>query len=537
MECDICQRGFNARRKPCCKSCAQATLYGPRVEQAAALLGREKSHTHVEAVVRPGNDGILAALPEDADWDAITSGIKTHSHERAREERAAAEERIKDITEKVDLLKKQIEDYNAVVAKQREQNERRRRDLAAEWQQLEKRKGRAMDPVQTAIRKAKHRLDKVHSRTVEARDFLCRELSSLNGLKKVKYEDGKTEHHLCGIQIPNLRDLNGINGRIKVDIIETPSGRKALVEPHELISASLDNLCRFIETCCHYLSVRLPAEVIMPHNDFPHGAIMTRDSSYKISNPRYPGTGTSQTASPATSRLIHKNEPSRPRLLHLTEPLPQFQKENFKACAFFIEGVALLAYDVAWLCTSQGVENLKEFEDICAIGPNLHRLFPGRDCKSQRPTLTRNLTLARNLPTTVADERSGKTPPDQNPRFGSHSDGSARHALAGYEGHEIFHDWKPNRALFTDQLRSYLRNETSRAEWHIVDDTEWDEELEDERPVLVGDAKRSLERKGPAMSVMTVAPHDGADETTSPTNKTKGNSGWMKVRGRPGENN
>lgn len=532
MQCSICERPFNARRKRFCASCARATLYAGRVEQAAALLDREKSHTHVEAVVRPGNDGVLAALSEDADWDAITTGIKTHSYERTKADIKIAEGRIRDITDKADKLRQQIQDYKVFSEKQKEANERHRRELATEQTRLAKHKSRALESVQVAVKKARHRLDKVHKRTLEAREHLCREASALSGLKKVKNEDGWTEYRLSGVSVPDLRDLNGINSKIKTDIIETPSGGKRLSEPHEIVSASFDNICRFIGICCHYLSVRLPAEIILPHSDFPHAAILPRDSSYRTSNVRYPGFGSSQSSSPVASRILQRNDLSRPRLLQLDRPLPQLQKEDSKTALFFLEGVTFLAYDIAWLCRSQGMDSINSFGDISAIGQNLHQLFTGRDSKSQnRPALNRNISSA-----TAKTERSTTSARDTKPHLGMHSHDSAQHSLVGHEGFALFNHeaWPVSITRLSDHIKSYLRQETARAEWHIVDDTEWDEELEDERPVLIGGARRQPDAKDAAMSVLSVKPSDGTDEADLPV-RERGKSGWMKVRGRGGE--
>lgn len=524
MQCDICTRDFRGKRKPFCASCAHATLYGPRLEQAKALLTREKAHTHAEAVVRPGNDGVIAALPEDADWDAITTGVKANNVKRTKAEKETVDERINRITSKAEQLRQQIESYKAVASKQKEDNDRRRKDVVTEREQLDKVKARAIEPVQAAIRKARHRLDKVHKRTIEAREHLCREVSSLSGLNKSKDSKGRNQYFINGLHLPDLRDLNGISGKIRTEVVETASGRRTIAEPHELISASLDNVCRFLGICCHYLSIRLPAEIVLAHNDFPHAAILPRDSSYKFGDVRYPGS--SRSSSPEASRVLARSDLSRPRLLQLDRPLPQLQKEDAKAATLFIEGVSLLAYDIAWLCRSQGIETVNTNNDIYDIGRNLHQLFPAKS--QNRPPLTRNVTSPTNEP-----EQPTTGTADNKPSFGTHSHGGARHSLAGHEGFDLFRheSWQISVTRLTDQLRSYLRNETARAEWHIVDDTEWDEEVEHEKPVLVGGARRP----GPAMSVLSVKPSDGMDEDERPALAGKKNAGWMKIRERGGE--
>ena len=522
MPCGICTKNFDSRRKPFCASCAKAKLYGPRVEQAASLLSREKTHTHAEAVLRPGNDGILAALPEDADLDAITAAVKTNSAHRAGEEREAIDGRIRDITEKADRLKEDIAAYKGLIASRKETNASRSARLNAEHAQLDKDKARVSEPIKSAVVKARHRLNKVHTRTMEAREYLCQEAGVLSGLKKTKLPDGRSQFVLRGLPIPNLRELNGTTKRLKSETISSGSDYKDILAPHELMSGSMDSMCRFLGLCCHYLSIRLPAEIIQPHHNFPHPAILPISSSYKPRLPFYPGS------QPPDAGIVPPTEGSRPRLLQLDRPLPQMLKEDAKTAQLFIEGVSLLAYDIAWLCRTQGTGSLNAFEEICDLGRNLYQLFPSKDSKS-RPSLNRTISTA----TTIKPDRSIAEAEDTKPRFGSYSHGSSRNSLAGSQAEDQLPEWKLSITKFVDQLKALLRNEAARAEWHIIDDTEWDEEMEHERPVLVGGYKRS-----PAMSVMTIKPSDGDDEIMDPKNiaaAAKGRSGWTKVRGRGGD--
>ena len=527
MECSLCARTLDGRRKANCASCAKATIYGARFEQATSLLSREKAHTHVEAILRPGNDGVLAALPEDADWDAITAGVKTNSARRASEEREAVEARIQGIVETADRLKHDIQQYKTLIAERKKANERHRERLSVERAQLQKDNARVTEPVNAAVRKARHRLSKIHTRTIEARECLYQETSAISGLKKVRLPDGRSQFMLRGLPIPNLRELNGNGARLKIVTEEQDATSKLLIEPHELISASADNLCRFLGICYHYLSVRPPAEIIQPHNDFPHAAILPIGSSYKPHLPLYPGSKPSDedaTAKPPPPDL------STPRLLQLDRPLPRLLKEEPKAATLFIEGVSLLAYNLAWLYRTQGAGTLNTFEEMCDVGRNLYHLLPARDARDvkTRPPLNRNISTA---PATTT--RSATDLQDAKPRFGSYSHGTSRNSLADPESEDQLPEWKVSITRFVDQLKSYLRNEAARAEWHIIDDTEWDEEMEHEKAVLVGGMKRSL-----AMSVMTVKPSDDYDDDMAPRSAAvdpKGKSGWMKVRGRGGE--
>ncbi|KAI7529807.1 hypothetical protein KC331_g15011 [Hortaea werneckii] len=525
MHCSICCKAFNGyykKDRPTCVSCAQALLFTPRVQQASALLDREKRHTHAEAILRPGNDGVLAALPEDADWDAITSAVQSEGVKKAQDEQKAIQARVEDITGKAQELRQQIEDYRLYLKNHRESNAQRRRDLEHERAELQKQKPRALEPLQIATRKAASRLDKVRLRTVDARALLCREAAALSGLRKTKGTDGVSQYWLGDVPIPDLRALNG-----KLNLEKYEMGRKGILyQPHEVVTASMDNVCRLLGSCCHYLSVRLPAEILLPHNDFPHALIMMEKASYRQKSVPWPYKSHSQTSSPAASRLIDPQNggSASPRSLHLTKPLRELQKEDSKAFGYFVEGASLLALDVAFLCRTQGLDIANTFDDFCAIGRNLFQLFssPGQ----QRPPLDRHPSSA----TAKTDRSRGK--PASTTSLGVYSHGSAHHSLAGYEGLDILSAWRlPSSSRLVDKLRSFLINEISGAEWDFLSDKEWDEERADEMPVLVGGERKAASRQDPAMSIMTVTSHDRNDISTQ-NERQRGTSGWTKVRGR-----
>ncbi|KAK3116401.1 hypothetical protein LTR53_003265 [Teratosphaeriaceae sp. CCFEE 6253] len=502
MDCAVCLRGFNNnRRRAACASCARAALYEPRIQQVSALLEREKQHMHAEALVRPGNDGVIAALPHDADYDAIGIGIRKHAFDKAREERQVVETRIDGITEKANELRQQISDYRTWAAKQKDAHRQRRVEIASELKKLECQKPRVLDPVQLATRKASQRLEKVHNRTVDARAFLCREAALLAGLQRRRGAKGKAEYWLGGAPIPDMRELHG----------RTVAGRRgdasdaaATVHSHELISAGLEN-------------------IFLPQSGSSHAVILPEASSYKSKSQHHSMILGSQSAN---SALLDKQiDRKRPRSLNLSCPLPQLQKENPKAFEMFIEGAAHLAYDVAWLCKSQGTDAITSFEDVCAIGKNLYTLFLAQD--HARPPLSQNISSAapksdRSRPSTVAPAI----------RLGAYSHASASCSLHSAAAIEHFRSWRvPQIRQLADGLKAYLVNEISGAEWDFMTDKAWDEEREDEVPVMVGGDRRLLDRAGPAMSVMSIAPHDGTGDEAS----LKGKSGWMKVRGRGGE--
>jgi hypothetical protein len=520
MECDlcgICDRHFDKTRNPLCIACAQATLYEPRVRHVTGLLDRENAHAHTEAIVRPGNDGVLAALPQDADWDAITNAVKKHSSERARAEQTRAETRIDAIAEQAEVLRRQVEEHRRYIQELRDVIEIRRRELSGERQELAKRKPLALGPVQLAKQKAAQRLDRIHGRTVEARSYICRHSSSLNGVHQLRDARGKHtgRYELNGLIIPNLKELNSA--------IEEAgySNKDQTSEYHTHVNACLDNICHLLGVWCHYLSIRLPAEIILPHSDFPHPAILPERSSFKATNVAYPAALAQQSSSPSASRILQEQrDQPRPRLLHLNRPLALLAKQDPKAFGLFVEGAMLLAWDLAWLCRSQGITTINSFDDVCDIGRNIWLLsIAQQSSASDRDR--------REKAASEGGSRTRKTI-TKTVRFGFFSHGNLRRCIAGHEGAALMQEWRlsqPHRLI--DKLRNHLLIEITGAEWDVVDDNDFEDEGEDELAVLVGGIHRhSQATQNPAMSVMSVATHIDAFP-----NK-KGGNGWTKVRGR-----
>ncbi|KAH9826260.1 Vacuolar sorting 38 and autophagy-related subunit 14 [Teratosphaeria destructans] len=525
MDCCICEKPLGGSRAALCAGCAQVTLYERRIQQASLLLNREKHHTHVEAVLRPGNDGIIAALSEEADWDdvhaAVTAGVKVQSVVKAQEEREAVEARIDDIAAKAEELRQKIEEYRLSVKRQEAIHAQRRQELADETKELEKLKPRILDPLQSTTRKSAQRLEKLHVRTVDARTVLCQEAARLSCLRKRKTRDGMSQYWIGGVRIPDLRELNG-----KVDMGTTPQG-DTLAQPHEVVTAAMTNVCRLLGTCCHYLSIRLPSEIVLPTHDFPHAMILPEKSSYKVDSAAYQDLSSSMSSpQPSASKYIARRKmPSvRPRPLHLDKPLHELYKHDNKTFMLYVEGVMLLAWDVAWLCKSQGIDSINSFDDVCSIGRNLHQLLVASE-QQTRPVPTR-------APSTAPRDRATTAPSASTAHLGLMSHGSATNSLAGHAGLARFDRWRLlSSSRLVDKLRGYLTNEISGAEWDVISGGEWDEEEEHDRAVLVGGAPHA----GPTMSVMTFRPSDDVDDQMSDGKRNKKQSGWMKVRGRAGD--
>ena len=264
------------------------------------------------------------------------------------------------------------------------------------------------------------------------------------------------------------------------------------------------NICRLLTTTCHYLSVRLPAEITPPHANYPHPTIFSVQSSYQAFQLPFPASTTSHTshATPnalSASRLLEHRSLPKLRLLHLDRPLVRLAKDDAAVYNLFVEGVTLLAWDVAWLCRSQGLSIANSWDEVCALGRNLCLLFRGHAAVGDHAQSLVGEELAIPAPT-----------------FGELSHAAIRTNIDAPVGIAHMRSWRftsPHRLI--DTLKSHLLTEMSGAEWELLDESEW-EAREDEQAVLVGGTRTDS---------------TPADKSAS-TDKGKSSSGWTKVKSR-----
>ncbi|KAK4565548.1 hypothetical protein LTR86_004165 [Recurvomyces mirabilis] len=473
----------------------------------------------------------------DVDLDTITAGIRKDTRRKAIDEQQIVEARIDNIMKKTDELRQQLDRGKQWIAQAREGDAKRRAEIIAEMKQLQREQPRALDPVSLATSKARQRQEKVHNRTVDARSLLCRESALLAGLERRQGSGGKVQYWLGGVPILDLRRLARIKPYEKSRVPE--SEKEGRPKSHELISTGLDNVCRLLGNCCHYLSIRLPSEVILPFNKASHATILPEEISYKLEAPCNSEAATNKapppttTKAPAESKFITKDAP---RPLHITKGLSRLFKENHFEYLRFTEGVILLAYNVAWLCTSQGLSTINTIDDVYNMGKNLHDLFLGDD----RP----RLPLLRHIysATTRTDNSRRGPSVSEAPRPGAWSHGTAHHSLSSADAVRTIREWQaklPPVSGLIENLQNILNHEIAGDEWDMVSVQEGEEQPEnDQIAVLVGGVEVD-----PAMSVMSIRPSDGAEDDLvakaiarqQARRNEKGSSGWMRVRSRGGD--
>ena len=312
------------------------------------------------------------------------------------------------------------------------------------------------------------------------------------------------------------------------------------------VSTSNTNVAHLVHLVSHYLSLRLPAEITLPHRDFPLPTILSPSSSYTGRDFPFPGSTPSHSSnnSPSASRHADQRPLPRPRPLHLNKKLSVLAKDDQVAYASFVEGVTFLAWDIAWLCKTQGIDvGGSSWEEVCAMGKNLWQLLvapPSRPPLSReissrtnalKPPLSRTSTPAARIPLT---EKSKEAPP-----MGHFSHGTAYGYLAAASGTEYMRDWRlqsPLRAI--EKVKAMLLSERTGAEWELLEGNEWEEEAEAEtKKVADTVAKPAIEETG-----ILVKGENGGEREADWSGREgapargdedrKGTSGWMKVKSR-----
>ena len=204
---------------------------------------------------------------------------------------------------------------------------------------------------------------------------------------------------------------------------------------------------------------------------------------------------------PEPSAVSSLRAEPRPRPLFLHQSLVKLAKDDALGYAFFLEGVTLLAWDIAWLCWTQGVtEEISSWEDICAVGRNLYKL----------------LILG---------------PRDKSETFGRRSHGTSHSLIGEAAGMDHLRGWKFQSHLkIVDKLKAALLNDMTNAEWELLDqeDLEMDrqEGVEDEA-VLIRPKRLPGEATGQSRDRTLQSARQGAEVSGA----HEGN-GWTKLKNR-----
>ncbi|KAF2751008.1 hypothetical protein M011DRAFT_464798 [Sporormia fimetaria CBS 119925] len=412
----------------------------------------------------------------------------------------------------IEQARKELEEKRAQVAQ-------RKSDLSSATYGIETRRKNEADKVQHGIKRLDYKGDRTHRDIVEMRASLCKSVARLSGLRmsRKRKKDGTAEDIYVigpagGVQIFDLKGLQDA--------------------PPDALSASLGLVAQLLVRVASYLGVRLPAEITLPHADYPQATIFQPASSYLGRKVPFPSARHSSTSSPEGSRTLdtQPNLP-KPRLLYIDRPLHHLSAQDAPAYSLFIEAVSLLAYDVAWLCRSQGLkEQFDTWEEVSPMGRHLYRLL---------------ITQESNTPVRLENPLDKDTSPSGGPkgaetrdsaRLGEISHATAHSFLGVAANAQYMGGLTLNPTKLTDDFKAFLLSEQQAQEWDVLSDKEWEdmEKLVAGNPLEAGMSVSDVETgKRPTKTGDGTSPA-GDDESSTSTRK-KGTSGWTKIKSRAEE--
>ncbi|KAF9774392.1 autophagy protein 14 [Fusarium sp. DS 682] len=464
MDCDICHRNHDAERLPfLCTVDARNSLLDGRIKNVELLLQNESLQKEINDLLNE------------------TSTPNRDHTESLQAQQRTAEDRTTQILAAADKLRNDIKAAREEIQARKAALSRRKSDIAAVSDGLVERRVRQQKDIETDIGRLKYKWSRSAGDMARTRSFLCMEAARLYGLERIREgSTGKYEYYLGGIPVVDLSTMNS----------STP----------EMISTSLSHVCHILMLISHYLSIRLPAAITLPHRDYPRPTIYNLSASYRNGDSVFPG----QTANPSHAGDTDSQRVSRPRPLFIDKPLALLAKEDPATFSYFIEGVTLLAYNIAWACSTQGVPigDKTYFEDICNMGRNLYEL------------LTNQQTGGGNLYPVSSNKNPNTSTNDEDTqpsRMGQYSHGTTFYYLGGAEGSEFSKTFKlPGPMKLADKLKKKLLSEAPAPDWEVLDDDAWKVE---EEPGDMNQPNKDLL---------------GGDKSSP----RRGNSGWMKVKNR-----
>ncbi|KAF2270581.1 hypothetical protein CC78DRAFT_528340 [Lojkania enalia] len=517
MECDICGKPGGSNYPLHCITCARSAIELPRIELAKCLIDRDIVAKHVKAVVQGSGD----KASQHVSLTDSRGGILVDRHEctktielqRTKAETTEIKERIQHITEQADLLRQQMEATRKQLEAKRRTNAQRKSDLGSATYGIDSRRANEVDKIQQTIEKIDYKANKVHHDTMEMRVYLCNTAAKLAGLKMTRRrvkEGGIKEVYNIGpgsrLRIYNLKDLHD-------------------AQP-DMISASLGAVADLLVRVSAYLGIRLPAEITVPRNDYPLHTIFQPSSSYQGKKVPFPGSTPSHSSSnsPEASRTFEtRAQLPKPRTLFVDRPLTHLAAQDPREYSLFIEGVSLLAYNIAWLCRTQGLkEDFNDWNDVCSMGRNLHRLLVLQE--------TSTAANSRDTPNfaTGAQARASAG-------FGEISHATAHSFMNNAANTQYLAGWRLTPTKITDELKAHLLAEQQAQEWDVVSQKEWEdmENIIAEDPVVVGEKRRDTAAldDGRSFLTSTTIGNKGQDQSEG-EGKKRSVSGWTKVKSR-----
>ncbi|PFH55868.1 hypothetical protein XA68_17480 [Ophiocordyceps unilateralis] len=487
MDCAICSRSHDGQRLPfLCAVDARNHIYHSRLQNLHLLLDNERLRADINSLsLGEAAETAAAAAPTKDVLDGLVS------------RRRLEEDRTDDILAAADRLRSDIRAARDEVKARRLALARRRSDLASVRDGVHDRRARQLRDVDEATQTLRFRWSESAKDMACTRAFLCNEAVRLYGFRRSKKpSSGRYEYHIAKVPVVDLVTMHSLGP--------------------DVISTSLAHISHVLMLLSHYLAIRLPAEITLPHRDYPHPTIFNLAGSYQHGPATFPNSSNNSTPSFLQPYDADSHHVPRPRPLFVDKALPQLSDEDPATYAFFLEGVTLLAYDIAWLCCSQGVSigDKGSFEDLCHMGRNLYSLV----FEAQRQGYYSLAKPAADAKDASSDEAAEL----QTDWIGRYSHGTMYHFLGSARGTDFTRSFKlPSPIKLADKLKRKLLGDAPAADWEVLDDDAW---RVDEEPVEADGATND---------------NTGAVDRPKDRDMVKGSqwteaNGWTKVKHRNG---
>ncbi|KAK3498227.1 UV radiation resistance protein and autophagy-related subunit 14-domain-containing protein [Neurospora crassa] len=450
--CSLCDRSHHGRVPFLCAVDARNRLYPLRVQNARVLIENEELERTVGE--------------EEAEGPCRKPYL-----DRLKSEVAAANARTAEIMAQCERLKRQTEQTRKEVEKKKDVLARKKSDLAAMSTGVAARRNRQLEETQESIRRIRFKWAACADTMASTRSFLCEEAARLFGLRQIRKGSSK-RYELGGVEIIDLHALNSLSP--------------------EVINTSLANITHLVMLTSHYLAIRLPSQITLPHQDYPRPTILWPQASYQLEVPPFPAamlSGQHQQSGlegPPIDVEKTRSFPHRPRPLWIEKPLPALVKEDPQTAGMFIEAVCLLAHNIAWACCTQGLpfgfDSRDTYDELCNMGHNLYRLLIGDNL--HRRSVDPNMFPKSPSPSGQGNETTPSeesTTANNNPRLviGRWSHGTIHNFLESLEGKEWLDRCRlPSPHRMSDRLKKKLINEAPMLEWEKIEGDELDDAFE-----------------------------------------------------------
>ncbi|KAL8928723.1 MAG: hypothetical protein Q9172_000786 [Xanthocarpia lactea] len=503
MHCKICQRPYNTALSFNCPTCARDVLYQTRASIAHTLLEQEAASSQLEQYLTDSQT--IPTKPPTSNTSKSQSTSLFLNPGSITLRREAVRHQTQLTLHRAEQLRLEASKVRDEIARRKAKNQERRNGIITARKEMARRE--TVD-----VSRLEKNVAGIHNR----------EAANLYGLKKYSNSvaaSASDTYLIGGLPIYNLKDLNTI------------------------VTTVTSSLAHLVHLVSHYLALRLPAEVILPHRDCPSPTILAPASSYITKSTPYPRATSETLSSNDSSAIGGMVRASRKRVsssLYTKKRLSTTAKEDPQIYTAVIEGITLLAWNVAWLCKTQGSDvGANSWEEICDVGKNLWNLFAAEQAGSKSLIDVHNRTTKQDgRPESVLRASQQNVEPSPKVLFGEYSHGTVHSNLSTASGSKVMLGWRlqdPTRVI--ERVKQMLLSDRTGAGWEILEGKEWESQSmiahQATSPAVVDASTVVVDTKSDTEQISQDAglePNDLATEDAQ--EKARGTSGWTKLKSR-----